>query len=187
MKLRSCLDHYKLIELFFTLFSSEFVFKLNDINGQRTSKRLSFQQRFAIIFLYYKHRIFNEPHQVKLLRLLALHNNIFAHRNTISSILRKWKTTRIEFCISSFSKTFQYILVVNKIHFILVSVQDEKSFERSVKHTKVTLAQLLAIDRNVFFNRELSASFIKNHLNIDSSVRSVQKYIRALGEFKLFF
>ena len=62
-----------------------------------------------------------------------------------------------------------------------MSVLDKESFSRAMNHTQVTTAQLMAIDRHIFFNRELSAAFLKHHLNIVASVRSVQRYIRALG------
>jgi hypothetical protein len=58
-----------------------------------------------------------------------------------------------------------------------MSLDDLPSVNRAILHTRVDID----IDRAVYRNRELTGPQLKAGLNLRSSVRSVQRYLRRLG------
>ena len=83
---------------------------------QRESKRLSIQTRFALITLYYRHRLFREKNHVKQLQLLARQSNIHAHRTSISKLLKKWHSTcnsKLYLKINSFIQNLRIFQIVS--------------------------------------------------------------------------
>lgn len=61
---------------------------------------------------------------------------------------------------------------------------DKPSLARTLSHTIVTNEEINAIEQLVQSNRELTSRQLKNQLNLRASLRTVQKYLNALGWVK---
>lgn len=117
--------------------------------------RLSIEKRTRILSLYYKHGLGDKKKRFQKLTNFAAMEDIFISSRRVRDLINKWNET--------------------------MSLDDLPSVNRAILHTRVTQQELIDIDRAVYRNRELTGPQLKASLNLRSSVRSVQRYLRRLG------
>ena len=61
------------------------------------------------------------------------------------------------------------------------SVQNIRSENASVRHTKIMENDLIRVERTVYHNREITAPILKAKLRLEASERTVRRYLKLLG------
>ena len=116
--------------------------------------RLDIAKRWRLVQLYHKHKLqFNEDRFARLQKL-GEKEDIKISKLGLRNLIKKWQTHNSVNNISSIQKT----------------------------RIRISQYKLAVLDRAVYRNREYTGRQLKNKYQIQTSVRSVQRYVKRLGE-----
>ena len=111
--------------------------------------RLSIEKRLRIITLYEKYALHFKPKRFEKLTEYAAAEEIFISVRRVRDIVNKWEDTG--------------------------SVQNIRSENAGVRHTKIMENDLIRVERTVYHNREITAPILKAKLRLEASERTVRR------------
>ena len=116
--------------------------------------KLTEAKRWRLVYLYEHNNLCFVRNKYGKLQELAKKEDIIISIFSLRKIIKKWTTTNT---------------IVDKAH-------------RQRKKVLISEYKLAVIDRAIYRNREFTSRAIKFKYRIASSIRSIQRYIRRLGE-----